>query len=71
VAELFLVMPELRYRHVGIPTDRPLPKEDYRDQFKIYASGYLHSAYGVEWMKFEPGCVDRPSGLALPDLVSR
>lgn len=55
-------MPELRYHHVGIPTDRPLPKEDYMEQFKLYASGYRHSAYGVEWMKFEPGC-------DLPELV--
>jgi hypothetical protein len=49
-------MPELRYHHVGIPTDSPLPKEDYIEQFKVYASGYFQSPYGVEWMKFEPGC---------------
>jgi hypothetical protein len=55
-------MPELRYHHVGIPTDRPLPKEDYIEQFKVYASGYFQSPYGVEWMKFEPGC-------DLPELV--
>ena len=62
VAYLFLLMPELRYHHVGIPTDRPLPKEDYIEQFKVYASGYFQSPYGVEWMKFEPGC-------DLPELV--
>ena len=55
-------MPELRYHHVGIPTDRPLPEEDYIEQFKVYASGYFQSPYGVEWMKFEPGC-------DLPELV--
>ena len=55
-------MSELRYHHVGIPTDRPLPKEDYIEQFKVYASGYFQSPYGVEWMKFEPGC-------DLPELV--
>jgi hypothetical protein len=62
VAYLCLVMPELRYHHIGIPTNRPLPKEDYIEQSKVYASGYLHSPYGVEWMKFEPGC-------DLPELV--
>ncbi len=55
-------MPELRYHHVGIPTDRPLPDDDYVPAFKIYASGYLRSPYGIEWMKFDPDC-------PLPELV--
>src|ERR1044071_9467688 len=57
-----LVMPELRYHHIGIPTDRPLPAEDYIKKFKLYASGYSQSPYGVEWMKFDPDC-------PLPELV--
>ena len=52
----------LRYHHVGIPTDRPLPQEDYNAKYKVYASGYFESPYGVEWMKFDPDC-------PLPDLV--
>ena len=55
-------MPELRYHHLGIPTDRPLPEDDYIAEFKIYASGYEQSPYGVEWMKFDPDC-------PLPELV--
>ena len=55
-------MPQLRYHHIGIPTDKPLPKEDYNKRYKLYASGYLLSPYGVEWMKFDPDC-------PLPDLV--
>jgi hypothetical protein len=55
-------MSELRYHHVGIPTDRPLPREDYSPEFKCYASGYFKSPYGVEWMKYDPEC-------PLPDLV--
>jgi hypothetical protein len=62
VAYLFLVMPEHRYHHVGIPTDRPLPVEDYSPKYKLYASGYFHSPYGVEWMKFDSDC-------PLPELV--
>lgn len=57
-------MPKLRYHHVGIPTDRPLPEEDYVAEFKLYASGYSQSPYGIEWMKFEPGC-------PLPELVQK
>lgn len=55
-------MPRLRYHHIGIPTERPLPRDDYIAEFKMYASGYERSPFGVEWMKFEPGC-------SLPDLV--
>jgi len=52
----------LRYHHVGIPTTKELPEEDYVPQYKLYASGYMDSLYGIEWMKFDPGC-------PLPDLV--
>jgi hypothetical protein len=55
-------MPELRYHHLGIPTDRPLPEDDYVAEFKLYASGYDQSPYGIEWMKFDPEC-------PLPELV--
>ena len=49
-------MPELRYHHIGIPTDRDLPNKDYTFKYKMYASGYLESPYGVEWLKFDPDC---------------
>lgn len=55
-------MPKLRYHHVGIPTDKPLPKEDYSPKYKMTASGYCQSQYGIEWMTFEPDC-------PLPELV--
>ena len=49
-------MPVLRYHHLGIPTDRPLPEDDYVPALKIVASGYEQSPYGVEWMRFDPDC---------------
>jgi hypothetical protein len=55
-------MPQLRYHHLGIPTDRALPEKDYIADLKIYASGYEQSPYGIEWMKFDPDC-------PLPELV--
>ncbi len=55
-------MPALRYHHLGIPTGRELPKEDYVAGFKLYASGFADSPYGIEWMKFDPDC-------HLPELV--
>jgi hypothetical protein len=57
-------MPELRYHHIGIPTDRDLPKEDYIPGFKAYASGFSQSPYGVEWMKFDGDC-------PLPELIKK
>jgi hypothetical protein len=53
---------ELRYHHIGIPTTRPLPPENYSDRYKMCASGYFESPYGVEWMNFDPDC-------PLPELV--
>jgi len=55
-------MPELLYHHIGIPTDKPLPKEDYNPEYKMTASGYYQSRYGIEWMTFDSDC-------PLPELV--
>jgi len=51
-----------RYDHVGIPTATQHEGERYLEQFKVYVSGYETSAYGVEWMRFEP---DSP----IPEIV--
>jgi hypothetical protein len=58
----FPTMSRFRFHHVGIPTDLPLPEDDYVAEFKMYASGYEQSPYGVEWMKFDTDC-------PLPELV--
>ena len=55
-------MKDLKYHHLGIPTDVPGEGERYLEQFKMYVSGYEDSPYGIEWMRFEPGC-------PLPELV--
>ena len=55
-------MPKLRYHHIGIPTGRDLPAKDYIPAFKMYASGYRESPYGIEWLKFDPDC-------PMPELV--
>jgi hypothetical protein len=52
----------LKYHHIGIPTDVPRENEEYLEKFRMYASGYETSPYGVEWMRFEPGS-------PLPELV--
>lgn len=55
-------MPRLRYHHLGIPTEKPLPASDYLPELKLAASGYEQSPYGIEWMRYDPDC-------PLPELV--
>lgn len=55
-------MPRRRYHHIGIPTEVRREGEVYLERFKMWASGFDSSPYGVEWLRFEP---DSP----LPELV--
>lgn len=43
----------LRYHHIGIPTRVPREGEDYLEEFKMHASGFEISKFGVEWLRFE------------------
>ena len=43
-----------RYHHIGIPTDIKRDNETYLEKYRVYVSGYEDSAYGVQWMRFEP-----------------
>lgn len=51
-----------RFHHVGIPTNAVQAAEHYLAGFKVFASGFETSAYGVEWLRFE---CDSP----VPELV--
>ncbi|MBP8304939.1 MAG: hypothetical protein KBE04_12525 [Phycisphaerae bacterium] len=41
---------------MGVPTDTPRPGERYIEHLKMYVEGFDTSPYGIEWMRFEPGC---------------
>jgi hypothetical protein len=45
----------MKYHHIGIPTEIPRDGEVYLERFKVHASGFESSPYGVEWLRFEPG----------------
>ncbi len=45
-----------RYHHLGIPTTVPHPGEVHLPHLKIYVSGFETNPFGIEWMRFEPGC---------------
>lgn len=53
---------DLKYHHLGIPTNLPMPGEQYFPELKFYHSGYEESEFGIEWMRYEPDC-------PLPELV--
>ncbi|HPT21986.1 MAG TPA: hypothetical protein PLR88_08590 [Bacteroidales bacterium] len=42
-----------KYHHIGIPTDKSFPGEEYISSFRLYHSGFETSPFGVEWMRFE------------------
>jgi hypothetical protein len=45
-----------RYHHLGIPTSVPHPQERHLKHLKLFVRGFETSPFGVEWMRFEPGC---------------
>jgi hypothetical protein len=45
-----------RYHHLGIPTAVPRSDETHLRRLKIHVSGFRTSPFGIEWMRFEPGC---------------
>ena len=45
-----------RYHHLGVPTQTPRAGERHLAHLKMYVSGFDTSPYGIEWMRFEPGC---------------
>jgi hypothetical protein len=53
-----------RYHHVGIPTTEHREGERLIKGRATFISGYETSAYGIEWMRFEPEA-------QVPDLVRR
>jgi hypothetical protein len=44
-----------RYHHLGIPTTKSRPGEQYLAKFKVYVTGFETSPYGIEWMRFKRG----------------
>lgn len=51
-----------RYHHIGIPTTERREGERLVKGYATFVSGYETSAYGIEWMRFEPEA-------AVPELV--
>jgi catechol 2,3-dioxygenase-like lactoylglutathione lyase family enzyme len=45
-----------RYHHLGIPTTVARPGEVDLPHLKIHVAGFATSPFGIEWMRFDPGC---------------
>jgi hypothetical protein len=52
----------IKYHHIGIPTLKPVDGEVYIAEYKVHHAGYEESEFGIEWMRYEPGC-------PLPEIV--
>lgn len=53
-----------RYHHLGIPHTTPRAGEQHLARLGLHVCGFETSPYGIEWMRFDPGC-------EVPDLVKR
>lgn len=53
-----------RYHHLGIPHADPMPGERHLERLGVHVRGFETSAYGIEWMRFDPHC-------EVPDIVRR
>lgn len=45
-----------KFHHLGIPTTIPRAGERAIPHLKMTVAGFDRSPYGIEWMRFEPGC---------------
>ena len=46
---------ELRYHHIGIPSDSPREGEKYLEAVKVHLTDSGANPYGIEWLRFEAG----------------
>jgi hypothetical protein len=45
-----------KYHHLGIPSNKKMPNEEYLPHLKFYVSGFSTCPLGVEWMRFDDNC---------------
>ncbi|MBN2345768.1 MAG: hypothetical protein JXO51_05200 [Candidatus Aminicenantes bacterium] len=53
-----------KYHHLGVPTDKARPGEQYIEEFKVHVVPFDRNPYGIEWMRYE-------AGSPLPELVRK
>ena len=46
----------MRYHHLGIPTANPQPGETYLAPYKTFCTDHERNPFGIQWMRYEPGC---------------
>ncbi len=57
-------MSNLKYHHIGIPTDTPRKGEVFLRKFGMYVVGFDSNPYGIEWMRFT-------SDSQIPEIVQK
>lgn len=43
----------MKYHHLGIPTQKKFKAERYLEHLKMTVSGFGRNEYGIEWMRFD------------------
>lgn len=54
----------MEYHHLGIPTTTSRDREEYFERFKMFHTNFDDNPYGLEFLRFEPGC-------PVPEIVKR
>lgn len=49
-------MTTYQYHHLGIPTQQSREREEYFKRFKMYHTNFDDNPFGLEFLRFEPGC---------------
>jgi len=47
---------QMKYHHVGIPTNNPQPGETYIEKYDIYCTDHKKNLYGIQWMRYGENC---------------
>ena len=58
-----------KYHHLGIPTCEIREGETYIPFAGVYVSGFSHSPFGIEWMRWEEGSEFHPLVKTVPHLA--
>ena len=53
-----------KYHHLGVPTDIQREGEYHIEALKVHVVPFDSNPYGIEWMRYEPGC-------PVPELVQK
>lgn len=58
-----------RYHHLGIIYTNPKKEEFHNKKLKIFVQGFESSPYGIEWVRYEDGCLVPGENRQVPEIM--